>query len=474
MSEDERQLIRLMLRNDLSTFIHRTFQTVAPAQSYIHNWHIEAMAWHLEQCAKGAIKRLVITLPPRYGKSICASVAFPAWVLGRDPSKRIICASYSENLASKHAGDCRTVMESDWYRSAFPGTRISRDKNAELNYVTTRQGYRYSTSVGGTLTGRGGNLIIVDDPIKPEEAMSEATRSTVNNWFDSTLYSRLDSKRDDVIILIMQRLHMDDLAGYVMQRDQWTHLNLPAIAETEQRIQIGNDEFHTRKAGDILHQERESQKDLEKAKATVGSFNFSAQYQQCPVPPEGEIIKWGWFQFFDACPARVTNDRIIQSWDTASKAKELSDYSVCTSWLVQENRYYLFDVLREKLDYPSLKRRVFEHSIRHDANSVLIEDKCSGTSLIQDIKQENTFGIPDPIGILPEGDKITRMSAQSAKIEAGQVYLPKQAPWLGDLQAELLQFPRGRHDDQVDSISQFLNWIQRRTGTGWSVEEFLL
>jgi len=259
-----------------------------------------------------------------------------------------------------------------------------------------------------------------------------------------------------------------------MQRDQWTHLNLPAIAETEQRIQIGNDEFHTRKAGDILHQERESQKDLEKAKATVGSFNFSAQYQQCPVPPEGEIIKWGWFQFFDACPARVTNDRIIQSWDTASKAKELSDYSVCTSWLVQENRYYLFDVLREKLDYPSLKRRVFEHSIRHDANSVLIEDKCSGTSLIQDIKQENTFGIPDPIGILPEGDKITRMSAQSAKIEAGQVYLPKQAPWLGDLQAELLQFPRGRHDDQVDSISQFLNWIQRRTGTGWSMEEFLL
>ncbi len=351
---------------------------------------------------------------------------------------------------------------------------VRRDKNAELNYVTTRQGYRYSTSVGGTLTGRGGNLIIVDDPIKPEEAMSEATRSTVNNWFDSTLYTRLDSKRDDVIILIMQRLHMDDLAGYVMQRDQWTHLNLPAIAETEQRIQIGNDEFHTRKAGDILHQERESQKDLEKAKATVGSFNFSAQYQQCPVPPEGEIIKWGWFQFFDACPARVTNDRIIQSWDTASKAKELSDYSVCTSWLVQENRYYLFDVLREKLDYPSLKRRVFEHSIRHDANSVLIEDKCSGTSLIQDIKQENTFGIPDPIGILPEGDKITRMSAQSAKIEAGQVYLPKQAPWLGDLQAELLQFPRGRHDDQVDSISQFLNWIQRRTGTGWSMEEFLL
>jgi predicted phage terminase large subunit-like protein len=472
MSADERQLIRLMLRNDLSTFIHRTFQTVAPAQPYLHNWHIEAMAWHLEQCAKGAIKRLVITLPPRYGKSICASVAFPAWVLGRDPSKRIICASYSENLASKHAGDCRKVMESDWYRNAFPCTRLSRDKNMELNYLTTRQGFRYSTSVGGTLTGRGGNLIIVDDPINPEGAMSEPKRSTVNDWFYGTLYSRLDNKRDDAIILIMQRLHVDDLAGHVMPREPWVHLNLPAIAETEQRIQIGNDEFHQRRVGDLLHEAREPRDLLEQLKGALGSFNFSAQFQQCPVPPEGEIIKWNWFQFFDTCPARVPNDRIIQSWDTASKSNELSDYSVCTTWLQQGKHYYLLDVLREKLVYPDLKRRVLEHAFRHDAHTVLIEDKGSGTSLIQDIKQEDNYGILNPIGILPEGDKITRMSAQSSKIEAGQVHLLKQASWLGDLKAELLQFPRGAHDDQVDSISQFLNWIQGRPGSRWAVQEF--
>ena len=472
MSSPKRQLIRLKVRNDLSTFIHRTFQTVAPAQPYLYNWHIDAMAWHLKQCANGAIKRLVITLPPRYGKSICASVAFPAWVLGRDPSKRIICASYSENLASKHAGDCRTVMESDWYRSAFPSTRIRREKNAELNYVTTRQGYRYSTSVGGTLTGRGGNLIIVDDPINPEGAMSEAKRSAANNWFDSTLYSRLDSKRDDVIILIMQRLHVEDLAGYVMPREHWTHLNLPAIADSEQLIPIGDDEFHQRQVGDPLHEARESRDVLEKLKSTLGSFNFSAQYQQCPVPPEGEIIKWSWFQFFDALPARVPNDQIVQSWDTASKSNELNDYSVCTSWLVQGNSYYLFDVLRKKLNYPDLKRRVMSHAAKHDANSVLIEDQSSGTQLVQDISRENTSGMPNPIGVLPEGDKITRMSAQSAKIEAGQVYLLKQAPWLGDLQAELLQFPHGHHDDQVDSIAQFLNWIEGRRGNGWLVQEF--
>src|SRR5208337_3692976 len=398
-----------------STFIHRTFQTVAPAQPYLHNWHIDAMAWHLEQCAIGAIKRLLITLPPRYGKSICASVAFPAWVLGRDPSKKIICASYSENLASKHAGDCRTVMESDWYRSVFPRTRISRDKNMELNYVTTRKGFRYSTSVGGTLTGRGGNLIIVDDPINPEGAMSEVKRSAANNWFDNTLYSRMDSQRNDVIILVMQRLHVEDLAGHVVLHEHWTHLDLPAIAESKQRIQIGNGQFHERQVGDLLHEERDPQDVLEKLKRTLGSFNFSAQYQQCPVPPEGDILTWSWFQFFDALPARVPNDRIIQSWDTASKSKELNDYSVCTSWLAQGNRYYLFDVLREKLDYPSLKRRVMDHAARHNANVVLIEDKGSGTSLVQDIGSENTSGMQNPIGVMPEGDKITRMSAQSAK-----------------------------------------------------------
>src|SRR5258708_28293158 len=239
--------------------------------------------------------------------------------------------------------------------------------------------------------------------------MSEAKRSAVKNWLDSPLYSRLDSKRDDVIILIMQRLHLDDLAGYVMPRENWTHLNLPVIAESEQRIQIGDGQFHQRQVGDPLHEEREPREVLEKLKSTLGSFNFSAQYQQCPVPPEGEIIKWDWFQFFDARPERGTNDRIIQSWDTASKSNQLNDYSVCTSWLVQGNRYYLFDVLREKLDYPDLKRRVMAHPARHDANSLLIENKGSRTSPGQDINQEKNSRNPNPIRVLPPGDHITPM-----------------------------------------------------------------
>jgi hypothetical protein len=335
-----RETLDLALRNDLATFTHRTFQTVAPAQIYLSNWHVDAMAWHLTQCSKRHIKRLLITLPPRHLKSICASVAFPAWLLGLDPTTRIICASYSENLAGKHALDCRSVMESEWYRRIFPGSRISREKNQELNFLTTSQGFRYSTSVGGSLTGRGGSVLIIDDPIKPEDAMSDNRRSAINEWYERTLYSRLDNKRSDLIVLIMQRLHIEDLAGHVLQKEPWVHLNLPAIADNEHRIAIGPGLFHTMYPGEVLHDARESLADLERIRATIGSFNFSAQYQQSPIPLEGEIVKWPWFLLYDQLPPRKEGSLIIQSWDVAAKAGEFNDYSVCTTWLVNDSFLY--------------------------------------------------------------------------------------------------------------------------------------
>jgi predicted phage terminase large subunit-like protein len=471
--EQKRLYLDGKTRESLTPFIIQSFVTLTPAVKYLHNWHIDAIAWHLEQCAKGDIKRLLITVPPRYLKSICASVAFPAWVLGRDPSKRIVCASYSENLAGVFSRYCRTVMQSSWYRRVFPLTRLGTDKNTELDFVTTQHGYRFSTSVGGTLTGRGGNIIILDDPLKPEDAMSEAKRSAVNEWFDRTLYSRLDDKRNDVIILIMQRLHVEDLAGYVMQREAWTHLNLPAMATDDQQILIGDGVFHKRKTGDLLHEARENEAVLAATKNRQGSFVFSAQYQQCPVPPDGEIIKWEWFRVYDSPPLFEPGDRIVQSWDTASKAEELNDYSVCTTWHVKGNQYYLLHVTRAKLQYPELKRTVLEHAMSFNANVLVIEDKGSGTILIQDIR-ENVMGVPSPVAFLPNVDKQTRMSTQSSKIEAGQVHLPRQAEWLGDFHDEVLQFPHGRHDDQVDSLSQFLNWVEERKGNRWAVQQIYL
>jgi predicted phage terminase large subunit-like protein len=472
MSPFDRSLFNAALRQDFAAFIHRSFQTVAPGIDYQENWHIDAMAHHLRLCFDGGIKRLIITVPPRHLKSICASVAFPAWVLGRDPTKRIICASYANELTSKHARDCRAVIESGWYREIFPGTRLNPRKSAELEFETTKQGYRYGTSLGGTLTGRGGNFLIVDDPIKPAEANSDPKRAAVKDWFDGTLYSRLDSKRDDVIIIVMQRVHVDDLVGHVLEKDgNWVHLDLPAIAEETQAIPIWPGKDYPRQIGEVLHPAREPREVLDKIKADMGTAVFSAQYLQRPVPVEGNLVKWEWFQVYTRPPEKDANAQIIQSWDTASKAGELNDYSVCTTWLMKGEDYYLLDVLRERLDYPHLKMRVIEIARRNKVHSVLIEDKGSGTQLIQDLRHGKTQ--VRPIEIKPEGDKVTRMSNQSAKIEAGQVFLPADAPWLVDFKAEVLAFPNGKFDDQVDSLSQFLSWAEgrKRNRAGYKIME---
>jgi predicted phage terminase large subunit-like protein len=443
-----------ILRNDLQGFIEKTFHTVVPGQTYLPNWHIDVVAYHLMLCARGGIKRLAITLPPRHLKSICASVAYPAWLLGQDPTNRIISVSYSSELAGKHMLDFRSVLESPWYRGLFPKTRIHWRKNTEGEVMTTKHGFRLSTSVGGTLTGRGGNFIIIDDPIKPTDATSQAELKRVNEWYDNTLYSRLDNKNDDVIILVMQRVHVDDLVAHVLEHGDWFHLNLPAIATEEQRLMIGYGQDLVRPRRDVLHPGLENRQTLADIKVTIGSYNFASQYQQNPVPPEGNLINWNWFQIYDERPSQF--DEIIQSWDTASKAEEINDYSVCTTWGIKGNDYYLLDVFRGRFNYPSLKQRVVTLYQNHRANAILIEDAGSGIPLIQDLRCE---GSVRPIAFKPKGDKVTRASAASAKIEAGHVLIPKTAPWLDDLMTEVLAFPHGRHDDQVDSMTQFLNWI---------------
>jgi predicted phage terminase large subunit-like protein len=227
--------------------------------------------------------------------------------------------------------------------------------------------------------------------------------------------------------------------------------------------------MHSRKVGDVLHEAREPKQVLDNLKVSLGSLNFSAQYQQRPVPLEGEIIKWEWFHRYHALPLRESGDQIVQSWDTAYKADQLADYSVCSTWLIKGNRYYLIDILRRRLNYPDLKKMVVEHAQMRGASAVIIENKGSGMSLIDDLRRGRGAGMSMPIAFDPEHDKLTRMATQVAKIEAGHVFLPNTADWLEEFQAELLQFPHGRHDDQVDSLSQFLDWIQRKEASHFSV-----
>lgn len=449
---------RLLLRNDFHAFLHRSFCELNPRTSFLDNWHVAVLAAKLEGVRRGETRRLIVNLPPRHLKSHAASVAFPAWWLGHDPSAQILCVSYGQELSDKLSRDCRALMTSRFYERLF-ATRLSPMRSAVEEFATTAHGFRLATSVGGVVTGRGGDVIVIDDPLKPEEAVSDSFRARVNDWYDNTLYSRLNDRRKGAIVLIMQRLHEDDLVGHVLAQEDWEVVSFPAIAEDDERYEIATASgvrTFGRKAGEALHAEREPLEEIERIRRALGSWNFAGQYQQRPAPVGGAMVKREWFKFFDSEPRPF--ERIVQSWDTANKATELADYSVCTTWGVKQKHFYLIDVFRRKLNYPELKRAVVARAGQFGAESVLIEDRASGTQLIQELVRE---GLVQVRKVVPDADKVMRLHAQTGAIENGFVHLPVHAPWLEEYLAELMTFPKSRHDDQVDSTSQALAWLSR-------------
>ena len=270
----KRRYLESKLATDFALFVRKVFETVSPGDEFLPNWHIDAMTCVAERIINGKIKRQIVMVPPRHLKSIIFSVALPAFLLGQDPTTRIICVSYAADLAVKHANDCRAVMKSEWYRRVFRNTVVSQEKDTQYETMTTGRGYRYATSLGGTLTGRGADLIILDDPQKPEEALSEANRNSAGQWFDTTLLSRLNSKSEGAVVLVMQRLHEDDLAGRLLEKGGWQYLKIPAIADQDERVSIGPRRTFKRKAGSIIDPRRESLEDLERLRQSMGTLHF--------------------------------------------------------------------------------------------------------------------------------------------------------------------------------------------------------
>ena len=421
---------RVLLRNDMMSFIERSFYELNPQANFLAGRYIELVAAALEKCRTGKTKRLILNLPPRTLKSHAASVAFPAWSLGHDPSKQIICASYGQDLADKHARDCRTLMSSSFYLGLFPGTVLSPAKLSVNDFMTTAQGFRMSTSVNGVLTGRGADIIILDDILKPDDALSETRRRAANDWYFNTLLSRLNSKENGIIIIVMQRLHQEDLVGEVMEREQWDVLSLPAIAQHDEHYPfegpIWNGAF-TRKAGEALHPERDSVATFAAIRETVGEYNFESQYQQTPMPLEGGLIKREWLQFYEPNEAPQRYSFTLQSWDTANKAGELNDYSVCTTWGVYDRHFYLLHVYRKRLTYPQLKRAVAELWRKHNPNKLLIEDKSSGTSLIQELRSEGVFRI-EPYEPLPGATNSSARQRRRSSSKTDECTCPNKLP----------------------------------------------
>ena len=458
-------------RTHFPLFLMKVFETLHPGEPPLKlPWYLYSMCHALTEVRAGSKRRLVITVPPRHLKSITASVAFVAWLLGHDPSLKIMVASYSQDLARLHSNLTRNVMETDWYKKDFPRTRISDRGNRALELETSAGGVRKAVSVGGSITGFGADIIIVDDCMKADEARSQAARDEVRAWFDNTLSTRLNDKAKGIIVSIQQRLHEDDLPAYMLEKG-YEHLNLPSVAEKQERVRIGPDRWHTRNVGDLLNPDRENREVLDQLRRDLGSAVFTAQYQQDPIAPEGNLLRWEWFGAYGALPERHEFLKVVQSWDTGMSAAPSSDFSVCTTWGFhrEEYKWYLADVYRQRLDFPDLKRAVIRLQQQWKADAVIVEDArkwqifMAGTARV---------GALFPIMIKPVVGKEERFTGCLAEVEAGNLLLPVDAPWLAAFRSELKAFPNGRHDDQADSFSQFVSY-QLRKWT-WILTEYLL
>jgi predicted phage terminase large subunit-like protein len=452
-------------RRDLYCFAMLCMAELNGDEALLHNFHLEALAFELVGVLEGRCPRLLVNLPPRYAKSIFVSIALPAYILGRDPTRRVFVISHSMDLAVKLSNDFRRIMSSAWYKAIFPHTQPSRMKNTENEIQTTKGGFRLAASLGGSLTGRGAHYLIFDDPLNAADAFSDIKRERVNELVRST-FTRLDDKANGVIIIAMQRLHADDPCGSLLRvpNHNWRLFSLAAIAEQDERIQVGEGSFHQRLAGEALHPERESLAVLQDLKSQIGSVRFAADYQQRPLPPDGLIFKRDRIQWYDAPPVRTSSSVVVQSWDTAIKSGGKNDYSACVTVMRHENKFYILDATRDRLDFPDLVPLAKSLAEKHKPDRIVIEESGVGNLLAKELERAR---LPTLVK-RPQADKVTRMQAQLLKFEQHQVVLPRQAIWLADFLEELLSVPSAKHDDQVDALCQALAYGGSHSNFSWN------
>jgi predicted phage terminase large subunit-like protein len=434
---------------------------IEPSTPYLHNWHIDMECEYLEAVAAGDIRFLALAQAPRSMKSIMGSVMFPCWEWTQNPGLRYLFVSYSATLSTKHSLDRRRIIQSEWYqRNWGDRVRLVGDMNAKTQYENSARGAMIATSIGAVGTGLGGNRVILDDPINPKQAYSEADRVTAHTFVDVTLPSRLNDKKRDAEIIIAQRIHEDDVTGHLLARegDKWTYVAIPAEAPEDTEVVFPRSgRIVHRKAGDILWEEREGRAELNSMKIAMGSRDYEAQFNQNPAPAEGGLFKTEWFRYYLKPP--VLQD-VIQSWDMAFKGEDDSDWVVGQCWGRAGSEKYLLGQVRAQADFPATVRMVRLLTAQHpQASAKLIEDAANGPAVIATLKRE----ISGIIAVTPKGGKAARAAAVSATCEAGNVYLPalcldplRVEPWVESLLDEVSRFPGGKNDDQVDAMTQAL------------------
>ena len=413
--------------------------------------HHSLIVSRLEAVERGQESRLIVCIPPRHGKSLLTSTLFPAWYLGRHPDRQVIFATYGQELSDDFGRRVRNLIVDPLHQAIFPDCRLNDDSAAAHRFNTTRGGAYFAVGRGGPITGRGAHLLIIDDPLKDaEEASSDTIRKSLHDWFAQVAYTRL--MPGGAIVLIQTRWHSDDLAGRLLNAkdsERWELLSLPAIAE-------GDESF--RKEREALWPSRFPIQELERIRTAIGGRAWASLYQQRPSAAEGAIFKRDYWQFYRQ-PLNTKFSLVVQSCDTAFKTGTENDYSVCTTWGATENGYYLLHLWRGRVEFPELKRILSSLATQWNPHAILIEDKASGQSLVQELRNSSVLPV---IPVKVDTDKIARAQAVTPLIEAGKVYLPESAPWLAEFINEMASFPTGVNDDSVDSTTQALTYIREQ------------
>lgn len=449
----DRDLLRLVYREDLYSFVARAFAILEPGHRFMPAGYLELLCAALTEVETRAMTRLVVNIPPRHLKSIVTSVVFPAWALMRNPQTKIAIICHSDMLANDLASKCKRLIESPAYQEIAPHVRIRQDRDRRTDFETTAAGGVYAASIGSGVTGRGFDHILLDDPIAAHDASSSAERERVLDAFDGMITSRLDDPARGTITVVQQRLHERDLSGALLGRNGWRSLCLPLVAEEESEIAFGDVTLH-RSIGDILCPERFLPADVERIRAEKGEAIFATQWQQTPTATRGEIIKPEYLKPIEICPPSAT--RFVVTVDTAIKQTAEADYTVFLVIKTDGVRHYVVDVVRERLNPVQICGAAERLLQRIAPDKLLIEDSASGPGLHAMLAEK---GFRSELRSVGGRNKQERLEKHLHTFVDGRIYVLANQTWTVDFCNELVRFPVGRYDDQVDALTLYLDYM---------------
>jgi len=474
-----------LARRSLAEFVVQAWPIVEPDTKMLWNWHLDLLCEYLECITfgdiphvdwleandhEGPIRQLIVNEPPGYMKSYIITVMWPCWEWIHTPGLRHICSSYSAGLSTRHSLFRRNIVQSEWYMEAMrrswghPDFGMVGDQNLKTQFTNIHKGNMFSTSTGGTVQGTHGDRIIMDDPVNPEEAISEAHREKAKRFFDLTLSQRVRDKENPIYVLVMQRLHEDDLTGHLLEQGGWVHICLPCPAVSDERYVFPRSgRVHEVKEGEALWPEREGLDAIANARVHLGEWAFAGQYLQSPSPLEGGVLKRAWWKR-GTPPAEF--DTVLQSWDMAFKGNVGSDFVAGLVIGAKGSQRWVLDCVNARMDFSRSCDSLQDVSAKWpQAIAKLVEDKANGPAIINALESKVTGLIPRN----PEGGKIARVMSVQPEVEAGNWWIPHDAPWAADFIEQAAAFPNAANDDMVDGWSQGAIYLNERHGVAIAI-----